>query len=140
MGASPISWYRLGFHADHRLHLSINLLDDGSCNALLILTWLYARVLTAVYMGPPSKRVSIASWNWIVFLTAGISRSSRLKRRATGGHNPPYRKKRKFELGRQAANTKLGAKRIHTVRTRGGNHKYRALRLDSGMSACFRRY
>jgi small subunit ribosomal protein S8e len=42
------------------------------------------------------------------------------------------RKKRKFELGRPPANTKLGAKRIHTVRTRGGNRKLRALRLDTG--------
>ena len=29
-------------------------------------------------------------------------------------------------------NTKLGPQRIHTVRTRGGNKKYRALRLDTG--------
>ncbi|KAJ2922721.1 hypothetical protein H1R20_g14363, partial [Candolleomyces eurysporus] len=43
-----------------------------------------------------------------------------------------YRKKRKFELGRQPALTKLGAKRVHTVRARGGNIKYRALRLDTG--------
>ena len=43
-----------------------------------------------------------------------------------------YRKKRKFELGRQPINTKLGAKRIHTVRVRGGNVKHRALRLDTG--------
>lgn len=43
------------------------------------------------------------------------------------------RKKRKFELGRQPAMTKLdSSKRIHTVRTRGGNTKYRALRLDTG--------
>merc|ERR1711977_267085 len=42
------------------------------------------------------------------------------------------RKKRKFEMGRPAANTKLGPKRIHSVRCRGGNLKYRALRLDSG--------
>jgi len=35
-------------------------------------------------------------------------------------------------LGRQAANTKLGAKRIHEVRTRGGNRKFRAMRLDAG--------
>merc|ERR1712042_101873 len=42
------------------------------------------------------------------------------------------RKKRKFELGRPAANTKLGPQRIHTLRTRGGNKKYRALRLDTG--------
>merc|ERR1712221_48940 len=34
--------------------------------------------------------------------------------------------------GRPAANTKLGPQRIHTVRTRGGNKKYRALRLDTG--------
>ncbi|KAK0212808.1 ribosomal protein S8e/ribosomal biogenesis NSA2 [Desarmillaria ectypa] len=62
----------------------------------------------------------------------GISRSSRHKRSASGAQRAHYRKKRKFELGRQAANTKLGAKRIHTVRVRGGNLKYRALRLDSG--------
>ncbi|KZT56196.1 ribosomal protein S8e [Calocera cornea HHB12733] len=62
----------------------------------------------------------------------GISRSSRHKRSATGAQRPAYRKKRKFELGRQPANTKLGAKRIHTVRVRGGNLKYRALRLDTG--------
>ncbi|KAK7472746.1 ribosomal protein S8A [Stygiomarasmius scandens] len=62
----------------------------------------------------------------------GISRSSRHKRSASGAQRAHYRKKRKFELGRQPANTKLGAKRIHTVRVRGGSLKYRALRLDSG--------
>ncbi|KAG2079116.1 40S ribosomal protein S8 [Suillus decipiens] len=62
----------------------------------------------------------------------GISRSSRHKRSATGAQRAYYRKKRKFELGRQPASTKLGAKRIHTVRVRGGNTKYRALRLDTG--------
>lgn len=39
-------------------------------------------------------------------------------------------------MGRPAANTKLltagGDKRIHNVRVRGGNYKYRALRLDAG--------
>jgi small subunit ribosomal protein S8e len=39
---------------------------------------------------------------------------------------------RAFEKGRQPANTRIGAKRIHLVRTRGGNRKFRALRLDSG--------
>ncbi|ORY05621.1 40S ribosomal protein S8 [Basidiobolus meristosporus CBS 931.73] len=62
----------------------------------------------------------------------GISRDSRHKRSHTGAKRAHYRKKRKFELGRQAANTKLGAKRIHEVRVRGGNRKFRALRLDSG--------
>merc|ERR1711922_71568 len=42
------------------------------------------------------------------------------------------REKRKFEMARPAAMTKLGAQRIHTVRVRGGNKKYRALRLDQG--------
>ncbi|KAJ1679608.1 ribosomal protein S8A [Spiromyces aspiralis] len=62
----------------------------------------------------------------------GISRDSRHKRSHTGAKRAQFRKKRKFELGRQAANTKLGPKRIHTVRTRGGNVKFRALRLDTG--------
>lgn len=39
---------------------------------------------------------------------------------------------RAFEKGRQPANTRIGGKRIHLVRTRGGNQKFRALRLDSG--------
>src|SRR5271170_1737341 len=62
----------------------------------------------------------------------GISRDSRHKRAATGAQRASYRKKRKFELGRQPANTRIGAKRIHEVRVRGGNRKFRALRLDSG--------
>ncbi|KAH6688553.1 40S ribosomal protein S8-B [Plectosphaerella plurivora] len=62
----------------------------------------------------------------------GISRDSRHKRSATGAKRAYYRKKRAFEAGRQGASTRIGAKRVHTVRTRGGNHKYRALRLDSG--------
>ncbi len=35
-------------------------------------------------------------------------------------------------MGRPASNTRIGPQRIHTVRTRGGNKKYRALRLDGG--------
>jgi len=62
----------------------------------------------------------------------GISRDSRHKRSATGAKRSHYRKKRAFELGRQPANTRIGAKRVHPVRTRGGNKKYRALRVDSG--------
>jgi len=62
----------------------------------------------------------------------GISRDSRHKRAATGAKRAHYRKKRAFEKGRQPANTRIGAKRIHLVRTRGGNRKFRALRLDSG--------
>jgi small subunit ribosomal protein S8e len=62
----------------------------------------------------------------------GISRDSLHKRRLTGGKKPKYHKKRKFEMGRQMAMTKIGQKRIRTVRCRGGNLKFRALRLDTG--------
>ena len=62
----------------------------------------------------------------------GISRDSRHKRRATGGRKANLKKKRLYESGRPAAMTKLGPNRIHTVRVRGGNSKFRALRLESG--------
>jgi len=62
----------------------------------------------------------------------GMSRDKEHKRRLTGGMRVPMRKKRKFLLARPAAMTKIGPKRIHPVRTRGGHVKQRALRLDSG--------
>jgi len=65
-------------------------------------------------------------------LVLGISRSSRHKRSASGAQRAQYRKKRKFELGRQPASTRMGPKRIHDVRTRGGNVKHRAIRLENG--------
>lgn len=63
----------------------------------------------------------------------GISRDSVHKRRATGGKQAPWRKKKKFEMGRQPANTKLSTHTdVRHVRCRGGNSKFRALRLDHG--------
>lgn len=62
----------------------------------------------------------------------GISRDSRHKRRATSGRMPIHQKKRKFEMGRQPAMTKLGHPRIRPLRCRGGNYKFRALRLEAG--------
>ena len=62
----------------------------------------------------------------------GISQDNWHKRKATGGKRNPIHMKRKYELGRPAANTKIGTKRIHLVRCRGGNLKHRALRLDTG--------
>ncbi|KAG0492833.1 hypothetical protein HPP92_006231 [Vanilla planifolia] len=63
----------------------------------------------------------------------GISRDSMHKRRSTGGKKKAWRKKRKYELGRQPANTKLSSnKTVRRVRVRGGNVKWRALRLDTG--------
>jgi len=62
----------------------------------------------------------------------GISRDSQHKRRLTGGKRPHHHKKRKHEMGRQMAMTKIGPKRIHPVRCRGGNMKFRGIRLDTG--------
>jgi small subunit ribosomal protein S8e len=61
-----------------------------------------------------------------------IARDSRHKRRATGGRMPVHKKKRKFEMGRVPANTKIGARRIILVRGRGKNYKHRALKHDHG--------
>jgi len=62
----------------------------------------------------------------------GIARDSRHKHRKTGGRVNIHQKKRKYEMGRPTSMTKLGVKRVRTVRCRGGNTKYRALRLDTG--------
>ena len=62
----------------------------------------------------------------------GNSRDSRHKRRLTGGRMPIHKKKRCYEAGRPAANTRLGDKRIRPVRVMGGNVKLRALRLNHG--------
>lgn len=64
----------------------------------------------------------------------GINRDSRHKRRLTGGRMPIHQKKRAFEKARPVSNTKLVADkaRIRRVRVRGGNFKFRALRLKEG--------
>jgi small subunit ribosomal protein S8e len=62
----------------------------------------------------------------------GLCRASRYKRRNTGGRRHVHVKKRKFEMGRPAAMTKLGGHRVKEIRTMGGNKKFRALKLDSG--------
>ena len=62
----------------------------------------------------------------------GITRDSRHKRRATGGKKNHMQKKKKNCMGRQPANTRLGAIRVHDVRCRYGLIKKRALRLENG--------
>ncbi|XP_036182934.1 40S ribosomal protein S8-like [Myotis myotis] len=62
----------------------------------------------------------------------GISRDNCHKCHKTRGKRKPYHRKRKYELGRPAGNTKFGRRHIHTVPVRGGNKKYPALRLDVG--------
>merc|ERR1711962_615492 len=62
----------------------------------------------------------------------GIARDRIHKRSKSGARRERNRKKRKYELGRPAAMTKLGPRRVHDVRVRGGNTKFRAMRLDQG--------
>ncbi|MDP2061423.1 MAG: 30S ribosomal protein S8e [Flavobacteriaceae bacterium] len=62
----------------------------------------------------------------------GIVRSRLHKRKTSGGKVKIHRKRRKSELGRLPGNTKLGVRRVTSVRARGGNVKQRALRLDTG--------
>lgn len=64
----------------------------------------------------------------------GINRDSRHKRRLTGGRMPIHQKKRAFEKARPVSNTKLvsDVARVRRVRVRGGNYKFRALRLKEG--------
>ncbi|WP_457556068.1 30S ribosomal protein S8e [Candidatus Pyrohabitans sp.] len=46
-------------------------------------------------------------------------------RKITGGRYKHFRKKRKYELGREQAETKIGKVRARVIRTRGGNIKVR---------------
>lgn len=62
----------------------------------------------------------------------GIARDTLHKHRSTGAKRKVPRSKRKYELGRQPSNTRLGARKVTTVRVRGGATKFRALRLDHG--------
>ncbi|CAK9226117.1 unnamed protein product [Sphagnum troendelagicum] len=82
---------------------------------------------------PILSRSSVGKHQESVTAALCISRDSTHKRRATGGKKKSWRKKRKYELGRQAAMTKLSSnKTVRRVRVRGGNFKFRALRLDTG--------
>ncbi|BAW31596.1 MAG TPA: 30S ribosomal protein S8e [Methanothermobacter sp.] len=46
-------------------------------------------------------------------------------RKPTGGRLKKNRGKRKYELGREAAETRIGERKMRTIRTRGGNRKLR---------------
>ena len=69
----------------------------------------------------------------------GISRDSQHKRRLTGGKKPKHHKKRKHELGRQMAMTKIGAKRIHKVRGRGDHRHFHTDYIADLFSSSFYR-
>ncbi len=51
----------------------------------------------------------------------------RSKRLPTGARLKRYRKKRKYELGRESAETRMGEEKKKTIRVRGGRKKIRLL-------------
>ncbi len=53
------------------------------------------------------------------------------RRTKSGARLKKHHEKRKAELGRPEAQTIIGEPRVKKIRTRGGNHKFRAYRLDS---------
>lgn len=55
---------------------------------------------------------------------------SRPRRKQTGALYVAYRKKKKHELGRLPSLTRLGAKSLKNIKTRGGNKKLRLLVAD----------
>ncbi len=52
----------------------------------------------------------------------------RSRRSYTGKLLKPYRKKRKYELGREQVETLIGERRIKKVRVRGGDYKIKMFR------------
>ena len=62
----------------------------------------------------------------------GLVRSRLHKLKVTGGKTKIHRKRRAHELGRLPGNARMGARRVTSVRVRGGHFKVRALRLDTG--------
>ena len=54
----------------------------------------------------------------------------RSRRKKTGGLYHPYRKKKKYEMGRETIYVKVGEERKKIIRTRGGNIKVRLLSTD----------
>lgn len=53
------------------------------------------------------------------------------KRKKTGGKKTPYRSKRKYELGRAPALTKIGEEnRVEKVKTKGGGLKIRVIQAS----------
>ena len=59
----------------------------------------------------------------------------RSARKRTGGRRRPYRKKRKNELGREAAETELDDRRIRVIDSRGQRKKRRALAVNTASVA-----
>lgn len=75
----------------------------------------------------------------------GLTNDKMFKHKSTGGLRMPWHKKKYYQVARPAANTRLitekqaseavkgDGSRVKYIRCRGGNRKYRALRLSHGI-------
>lgn len=54
-------------------------------------------------------------------------------RKRTGGRKRPSRDRRKYELGRQPAETQVGERRLKLIDARGTGRKVRALAIDEAV-------
>jgi len=54
----------------------------------------------------------------------------RSRRKPTGGRYRPFRKKRKFEIGREQQYAFVGPQKLKLYRTKGGNQKVRILNAE----------
>ncbi|KAL9271622.1 Small ribosomal subunit protein eS8-like protein [Drosera capensis] len=83
----------------------------------------------AKHIHPPQIHRSVVSGGICLQASWGLD----AQETCHGRQEEAWRKKRKYELGRQPANTKLSSnKTVRRVRVRGGNVKWRALRVDTG--------
>jgi small subunit ribosomal protein S8e len=53
------------------------------------------------------------------------------RRKSTGGRRLHHHKKRKFLLGRESADTRIGERRLRKIRARGASRKLRLLMADT---------
>ncbi|MES1905163.1 MAG: 40S ribosomal protein [Paramarteilia canceri] len=62
----------------------------------------------------------------------GVDRSGRTKHRASGAKRRPISVKKKDQLARPSANTKIGTQKVKQIKCRGNVKKLRALALNKG--------
>lgn len=56
-----------------------------------------------------------------------VVQRARMSRKPSGGRYKIARGKRKFEMGRAPANTKIGEQKVNVLKTKGGNRKMRVI-------------
>ena len=66
-------------------------------------------------------------FKWLLGLSTGMKDQGRSTRKRTGGRLRPFRKKKRYQLGRQPAETTVGEPRFQTIDARGSEIKTRAL-------------